>query len=63
MVKIISFWRFVISFGLAKSGTWATTVDKEQRIYLISLHILKRGETRTVNIIVGPISVIVGMVN
>ncbi len=52
-----------MGFGWAKSGTWATTVDKEQRIYLLSLHILKREENKAVNIIIGPISVIVGMVN
>ena len=64
MTKIISFWRFVVSLGWAKSGTWAnTTKSGEQRVYLVSMHILKRADTKALSIIIGPAAIIIGVIN
>lgn len=60
MTKIFSIWRFVISLGLAKSGLWCTTTEKNQRVYIFSIHILKQDDNSALNILIGPFSIIIG---
>ena len=60
MTKVFSIWRFVIALSWAKTLLWSTIHEKEQRTYFLSLHTIKRDNNRGVNLIIGPISIIVG---
>lgn len=62
MTKVFSIWRLVISFGLARSGTWSNTTGNEKRVYLFSLHVLHKGEETALMFIVGPLLLIIGFV-
>lgn len=62
MTKIITFWRFVIQLGWARSLTWALTTEKEKRIYIFTLHIVKRGNDKALSFVIGPVSVLIGVV-
>lgn len=64
MQKVFSIGRVVVSLGWARSGAWATTRNEEQRIYLVSLHLLRKpvddNRTTLLSLIVGPASLIIG---
>ena len=62
MSKIFSFFNLVIGMGWAKSGTWAITSSEEQRIYLLSLHIVKQDEDKALSFIMGPVAITIGIV-
>jgi len=62
MSKIFSIWRFVVSVGFARSGTWSNTTEVEQRTYIVSLHLLRREDKTAINLVIGPLSLIVGFV-
>lgn len=62
MQKVFSFWRIVISIAWAKSLLWSTTTDKDERIHILSLDIIKRGNGIAVSLIILPISITIGWV-
>ena len=61
MTKGFSFWRIVAQIGWAKSGLWAVTTDKEQRVYLFGCHLVKKGDDAALTILIGPFSLIIGI--
>lgn len=62
MNKVFGFWRITISIGWARSLTWAVTTTKEQRIFLLSLHIINRNGLSALGLIIGPIALTFGFV-
>ena len=62
MNKIFSFWRFVVSVGWAKSLTWAVATEKEQRIYLFSVHLIERDNSKALSLIILPVAITIGLV-
>jgi hypothetical protein len=62
MIKVFSIWRIVCCIGLARTGTWSNTTNNEKRIYLISMHILRKGGETGLCLIIGPLSLIIGFV-
>ena len=63
MTKVFSIKRLVVFIGWAKSGTWTITTDKETRTYLISMHLVQREEKTVLSLIVGPVSLMLGIKN
>jgi len=62
MNKVFSIKNFVISLAWAKSLTWAVTTDKDKRIYIISLHIITRGNLWGLSLVFGPVAITIGYV-
>ena len=62
MTRIFSVWRILVGLGWAKSGTWAVTTKLEQKVFLISLHVIKREDSKALSLIIGPLSVTVGFI-
>lgn len=62
MRKMVTFGRVVLQVAWAKSLTWATTNATEQRIYLLSLHVIKRENNKALTIIIGPVALTIGFV-
>lgn len=60
MIKIFSVGRFVFQVGFAKSGTWSVTENDCKRIYLLSLHIVKKDNIPAISIILGPFALMFG---
>ncbi len=59
--KILNAGPFVVGLGFATSGTWSLTErNGDERILLVGVHALRRGEHRAVSVILGPLSLIVG---
>lgn len=61
MNKIFSAFGIVLSVGWAKSWTWGITDGDIRRTYLLSFHIVRKLEVPAVSIIVGPLSIMVGL--
>jgi hypothetical protein len=63
MTKSFAIWRFVIQFGLAKSGFWTETASNgDGRKHLIALRIIERDGNSALSTIVGPFSLVIGFV-
>lgn len=64
MYKVCNFWRLVIGLGVSKSGLWYSKDHRRcEKIYIVSMHIVQRGTHSGFCVIIGPISVIIGLVN
>lgn len=62
MKKIFSVWRFVISIAWAKSLTWGLTTEKETRTMLLAFNIIERDASKALEVIIGPLAIVVGFV-
>jgi len=56
MTKDITIGRLILQFGWAENGTWeVTNTDGMKHVYLISCHIVKYEEFRSLFFILGPL--------
>jgi len=61
MKRLFIVWRFVISIGWAKSGLWSNTCGSEKRIHIASMHILQQDDNSALSVIIGPVSLVIGL--
>ena len=62
MTKIFKLWRFVILTGIAKSGFWEnTTIFKDSRVYILSMHFSCKGEHTALCFVIGPFLLTIGV--